>query len=76
MVRRGWFLFNIFLGAFTGIAPVYLAEIAPVSIRGMTGIMHQLAVVSAILVSQILGLQEIMGTSKLWPYLLGLLHFT
>ncbi|KAL5110100.1 hypothetical protein TcWFU_003407 [Taenia crassiceps] len=51
-------------------APVYLAEIAPVRIRGMSGIMHQLAVVSAILISQILGLKELMGSAKLWPYLL------
>ena len=62
----------VFLGAFTGIAPVYLAEIAPISIRGMTGIMHQLSIVSAILISQILGLREIMGSPELWPYLLGL----
>nr|CDS17006.1 solute carrier family 2 facilitated glucose [Echinococcus granulosus] len=72
MIIVGRVLVGFACGAFTGIAPVYLAEIAPVSIRGMSGIMHQLAIVSAILVSQILGLQELMGSTKLWPYLLGL----
>lgn len=30
-----------------------------------------MAVVTAILLSQILGLKEIMGTAERWPYLLG-----
>uniref|UniRef100_A0A5K3FNM0 MFS domain-containing protein n=1 Tax=Mesocestoides corti TaxID=53468 RepID=A0A5K3FNM0_MESCO len=72
MIIVGRVLVGFACGAFTGIAPVYLAEIAPISIRGVSGIMHQLAVVSAILISQILGLRELMGTSNLWPYLLGL----
>ncbi|BHF64018.1 Solute carrier 2, facilitated glucose transporter member 4 [Sparganum proliferum] len=58
--------------AFTGIAPVYLAEIAPVNIRGAAGIVNQLAIVIALLISQIFGLTEVMGTATLWPYLLGL----
>lgn len=72
MVIIGRVLVGFACGAFTGIAPVYLAEIAPVRIRGMSGIMHQLAVVFAILLSQIFGLREVMGTATLWPYLLGL----
>ncbi|KAM3181139.1 hypothetical protein ACTXT7_014936 [Hymenolepis weldensis] len=72
MVIIGRVLVGFACGAFTGIAPVYLAEIAPVRIRGMSGIMHQLAVVLAILLSQIFGLREVMGTATLWPYLLGL----
>ncbi|VDM33067.1 unnamed protein product [Hydatigera taeniaeformis] len=69
MIIVGRVLVGFACGAFTGIAPVYLAEIAPINIRGMSGIMHQLAVVSAILFSQILGLKEVMGSAKLWPYL-------
>ncbi len=72
MIIVGRVLVGIACGAYTGIAPVYLSEIAPVSIRGASGIMHQLAIVSAILISQILGLRELMGTAELWPYLLGL----
>ncbi|VDK22940.1 unnamed protein product [Taenia asiatica] len=70
MIIVGRVLVGFACGAFTGIAPVYLAEIAPVRIRGMSGIMHQLAIVCAILISQILGLKELMGSAKLWPYLL------
>lgn len=72
MIIIGRVLVGIACGAFTCIAPVFLAEIAPVSIRGMSGIMNQLAIVSAILISQIFGLSEVMGTRNLWPYLLGL----
>ncbi|VDK32188.1 unnamed protein product [Dibothriocephalus latus] len=72
MIIVGRILVGLACGAFTAIAPVYLAEIAPVNIRGAAGIVHQLAVVIAILVSQVLGLTEVMGTATLWPYLLGL----
>nr|CDS25463.1 solute carrier family 2 facilitated glucose [Hymenolepis microstoma] len=72
MIVVGRILVGFACGAFTGIAPVYLSEIAPVNIRGISGIMHQLAVVFAILLSQIFGLREVMGTATLWPYLLGL----
>uniref|UniRef100_A0A0V0J256 Major facilitator superfamily (MFS) profile domain-containing protein n=2 Tax=Schistocephalus solidus TaxID=70667 RepID=A0A0V0J256_SCHSO len=72
MIIVGRVLVGLACGAFTAIAPVYLAEIAPVSIRGAAGIVHQLAVVTALLISQIFGLTEVMGTATLWPYLLGL----
>ncbi len=53
------------------IAPVYLSEIAPVHLRGAAGTVNQFAIVFAVLVSEILGLSNIMGTARLWPYLLG-----
>lgn len=54
-----------------GIAPMYLTEIAPVKYRGVFGVFTQLGVVSSILLSQILGLNRVMGTEDYWPYLLA-----
>ncbi|VDQ04058.1 unnamed protein product [Trichobilharzia regenti] len=60
-------------GAYTVVAPNYLSEIAPLSSRGAAGTMNQFVIVFAILLSQILGLSQVMGTETLWPYLLALL---
>ncbi|CAG5127198.1 unnamed protein product [Candidula unifasciata] len=51
------------------LCPLYLAEISPKKIRGAVGTCHQLAITIGILVSQILGLKELLGTETLWPYL-------
>lgn len=59
-------------GLSTVIAPLYLSEVAPVNLRGAAGTINQFAIVVAVLVSEVLGLDNIMGNSNLWPYLLGL----
>lgn len=59
------------LGINSGAAPLYLMEIAPTSLRGFAGVFNQLAINIGILVSQILGLDSVMGTKDLWPYDLG-----
>lgn len=50
---------------------MYLTEIAPVNIRGAMGVLHQLALTIGILVSQLLGLREVLGSATLWPILLA-----
>lgn len=50
---------------------MYLTEIAPLHLRGMIGSVNQLVIVTAILMSQILGLPQLLGTATLWPVLLG-----
>ncbi|XP_050398115.1 glucose transporter type 1 isoform X1 [Patella vulgata] len=72
MLIVGRLLGGICCGLITGLTPIYLSEIASQNIRGALGVLHQLGVVSGILVSQILGFPEVMGTSELWNYLLGL----
>jgi len=67
----GRLLIGINSGINMGIAPMYLTEIAPVKLRGIFGVLTQLGVVSSILLSQILGLQNVMGTEDCWPYLLA-----
>lgn len=59
------------VGAGSGLVPMYLTEIAPVNIRGAMGVLHQLALTIGILVSQLLGLRELLGSATLWPLLLA-----
>ncbi|KAH9510278.1 Solute carrier 2, facilitated glucose transporter member 3 [Bulinus truncatus] len=66
-------LSRILVGLHSGLnitlCPLYLAEISPRKIRGAIGTCHQLACTIGILVSQILGLKELLGTETLWPFL-------
>lgn len=45
---------------------VPLMEIAPTSLRGFAGVFNQLATNLGIMVSQILGLDSVIGTKDLW----------
>ncbi|KAG5452059.1 Solute carrier 2, facilitated glucose transporter member 3, variant 2 [Clonorchis sinensis] len=68
----GRFLIGCSCGAYTAVAPIYLSEVTPVSLRGMGGVLNQVMIVISVVVSQILGLPSIMNTDVLWPYLLGI----
>ncbi|KAL7990990.1 hypothetical protein Chor_014420 [Crotalus horridus] len=59
-------------GLSSGLAPLYVGEIAPTALRGALGTLNQLAVVIGILISQVLGLDILLGTQKCWPLLLSL----
>ena len=59
-------------GLSTGVAPLYTSEIAPVRMRGAVGTLNQLAATLGILISQVLGLPQLLGTAGNWPYLLGM----
>lgn len=52
--------------------PMYISEIAPLNLRGGLGTVNQLAVTVGLLLSQILGTEQILGTNDGWPLLLGL----
>lgn len=56
-------------GLNAGLAPMYLAEISPMHLRGAVGTVYQLIITISILVAGILGMQGLMGTPELWPYL-------
>ena len=51
--------------------PVYLNEISPANYRGLIGTFQQILLVFGILVANVFGLPEILGTEKLWPILVG-----
>ncbi|XP_037079932.1 glucose transporter type 1-like isoform X2 [Pollicipes pollicipes] len=59
-------------GLSTSLVPMYVSEIAPVNLRGGVGIVNQLAVTIGLLLSQVLGLTQLLGTDDGWPLLLGL----
>jgi MFS family permease len=48
-------------GMGSGIVPMYLTESSPKHIRGALGVLHQLGLTIGILISQILGLEELLG---------------
>ncbi|RLU19629.1 hypothetical protein DMN91_008186 [Ooceraea biroi] len=72
MIVVGRFLIGINAGLNAGLAPMYLAEISPVHLRGAVGTVYQLVITISILVSQILGLEHVLGTAEQWPLLLCL----
>ena len=51
---------------------MYISEIAPLNLRGGLGTINQLAVTVGMLLSQVLGIKQILGTNDGWPFLLGL----
>ncbi|CAH8518495.1 unnamed protein product [Schistosoma rodhaini] len=61
-------VFNGFnFGISMGIAPMYLTEIAPLSLRGGIGSLHQLALTIGIIVSYLMTLTYTLNTPTLWP---------
>ncbi|XP_048267129.1 solute carrier family 2, facilitated glucose transporter member 1 isoform X1 [Bombus terrestris] len=72
MIIIGRFLIGINAGLNAGLAPMYLSEISPIHLRGAVGTVYQLVITMSILVSQILGLEQILGTDDQWPLLLCL----
>ncbi|XP_067387075.1 solute carrier family 2, facilitated glucose transporter member 3 [Emydura macquarii macquarii] len=71
MLIIGRFIIGLFCGLSTGFVPMYISEISPTALRGAFGTLNQLGIVVGILVAQIFGLKEIMGSESLWPLLLG-----
>uniref|UniRef100_A0A8C7MZZ6 Solute carrier family 2 member 1a n=1 Tax=Oncorhynchus kisutch TaxID=8019 RepID=A0A8C7MZZ6_ONCKI len=71
MLIIGRFIVGLYSGLSTGFVPMYVGEIAPTSLRGALGTLHQLGIVLGILMAQVFGIESIMGNSTLWPFLLG-----
>jgi hypothetical protein len=59
------------IGLNTSLVPMYISEIAPLNLRGGLGTVNQLAVTVGLLLSQVLGIEQILGTDEGWPVLLG-----
>ncbi|XP_034531148.1 solute carrier family 2, facilitated glucose transporter member 2 [Notolabrus celidotus] len=72
MVIAGRAVMGFYCGLTSGLVPMYIGEIAPKAYRGALGALHQLAVVVGILISQVIGLDFVLGNDTMWPLLLGL----
>ncbi|KAK7904456.1 hypothetical protein WMY93_017063 [Mugilogobius chulae] len=72
MVISGRAVMGFYCGLTSGLVPMYIGEIAPKSYRGALGTLHQLAIVIGILLSQVIGLDFVLGNDAFWPILLGL----
>ena len=72
MIYIGRFLIGVNAGLNAGLAPMYLGEVSPMHLRGAVGTVYQLIITISILVSQILGLESLLGTASQWPVLLCL----
>uniref|UniRef100_A0A8C6W0Q9 Solute carrier family 2, facilitated glucose transporter member 5 n=1 Tax=Nothobranchius furzeri TaxID=105023 RepID=A0A8C6W0Q9_NOTFU len=72
MVISGRAVMGFYCGLTSGLVPMYIGEIAPKAYRGALGTLHQLAIVIGILISQVIGLDFVLGNDAMWPLLLGL----
>ncbi|KAM6160537.1 solute carrier family 2, facilitated glucose transporter member 2 [Erethizon dorsatum] len=72
LIIAGRSISGLYCGLISGLVPMYIGEIAPTSLRGALGTLHQLAIVTGILISQIVGLDFILGNHDLWHILFGL----
>lgn len=72
MVISGRAVMGFYCGLTSGLVPMYIGEIAPKAYRGALGTLHQLAIVIGILISQVTGLDFVLGNDDMWPLLLGL----
>ncbi|KAM4772250.1 solute carrier family 2, facilitated glucose transporter member 2 [Rhinophrynus dorsalis] len=72
LVISGRLITGLYSGLVSGLVPMYVGEISPTQLRGALGTLHQLAIVTGILISQIVGLDFILGSKDLWPVLLGI----
>ncbi|CAH0546139.1 unnamed protein product [Brassicogethes aeneus] len=68
----GRFIIGVNCGLNTSLVPMYISEISPLNLRGGLGTVNQLAVTVGLLLSQVLGIEQILGTNDGWPLLLGL----
>ncbi|EEB19241.1 glucose transporter, putative [Pediculus humanus corporis] len=68
----GRFIIGVNCGLNTSLVPMYISEIAPLNLRGGLGTVNQLAVTVGLALSQVLGIEQILGTNDGWPILLGL----
>ena len=68
----GRFFIGLSSGLFAGLAPMYLTEISPRSLKGAIGTIYQLVITISILVSNVFGLPIILGTDESWPVLFGI----
>lgn len=71
LLKLGRFFQGIQGGMSCNLIPTYLSEIAPSSLRGETGVIHNLFLTLGLLCTQFLGFDAVLGTSERWHFLLA-----
>ena len=61
-------LYGIQGGMSCVLVPTYLNEVSAAEMRGRTGITHQFGITLGILLAQIAGFRQLLGTESLWYY--------
>lgn len=64
MISR--FLFGVQGGMSCTLIPTYLSEISPITLRGRTGVIHQLFITIGIVTAQIFGLRQLLGMYSIY----------
>lgn len=54
MLMVGRFVIGLYSGLSTGFVPMYVGEVSPTSLRGALGTLHQLGIVTGILIAQVM----------------------
>ncbi|XP_011146491.1 solute carrier family 2, facilitated glucose transporter member 3 isoform X2 [Harpegnathos saltator] len=58
-------------GLATSLLPMYLTEIAPLKLRGAVGVLCQLGITCGVLMGQVAGLDNVLGTLEFWHIMLA-----
>lgn len=53
MLIIGRFIVGLYSGLSTGFVPMYVGEVSPTALRGALGTLHQLGIVTGILIAQV-----------------------
>lgn len=70
-VKIGRLFYGVQGGMSCILIPSYLSEISPFGLRGKIGNLHTQSLAFGILVSQVLGFSQLLGTPDLWHLVLG-----
>uniref|UniRef100_A0A3B5L6F2 Solute carrier family 2 member 11, like n=1 Tax=Xiphophorus couchianus TaxID=32473 RepID=A0A3B5L6F2_9TELE len=71
MIMVGRFLYGINSGVGLSAQTMYLTESSPKNLRAMVGVTIATALAIGKFCGQLLGIRELLGTEKSWPWLLG-----
>lgn len=71
LVLLGRVLVGLAAGLTTSTVPMYLTELAPISLRGAIGVFVSIGVTGGVVVGQVISLEEIFGTEELWQFALS-----
>jgi MFS family permease len=69
------FLYGLHGGMSCSMVPTYLAEVSPPALRGRTGVINQLLIVTGIFIGQVVGMKQFLGNEEYWYVLLAIPGF-